>query len=256
MKKIYQAVTIFMFLCFLGSQINFTKAISPGVSPGNEFFYDIKYIWNSTNQSIIIPEQVLDLNNTDFYKITITEIEDKNVLFQTLWRFFNGTEIEGTGTINLETGIAGFGDFWAIIGGNLNSGERIHPIYPDYVFINQTQVRNYGSGGNRETNLVDLTFTYVDPDDPSRYYVEYSQTYFDKQTGMLVELVDTTVYTNPAGTEKLTWKIKETNIWVVPEFPSVLIISLLMISSLIGAIYYKKKNKINTQQMSPIQHKS
>ncbi len=251
MKKIYQVVTIFMFLCFLGSQINFTKAISPGVSPGNEFIYDIEYIFSSTNQSIVIPESLLDLNKTDYYQVTITEIVEKKVSFQTKWGFINGTEIEGTGSINLETGIAGVGDFWAIIGSNLNTGERIHPIYPDHIFINDTQIRNYGSGGNRETNLIDLTFTYVDQEDPSIYFVEYSQTYFDKQTGMLVELIDSTVYTDPVATETLTWKIKETNIWVVPEFPSGLIISLFMISSLIGVVYYKKKNKINTQQTFP-----
>ena len=252
MKKIHYVIMVFMLLCFISSQINFTKAISPGVSPGNEFIYDIEYIWSSTNQSIVIPETVLDLNKTDYYKVTITEIEDNKVSFQTKWVFINGSEIEGTGTINLETGLAGVGEFWAIIGSNLNAGERIHPIYPDYVFINDTQTKNYGSGGNRETNLVDLTFTYVDQDDPSRYYVEYSQTYFDKQTGMLVELIDKTVYTDPVATETLTWKLKETNIWVVPEFPSVLIISLFMISSLLGVIYYKKKSKIQPQKIFSI----
>jgi len=252
MKKIHYAIMVFMLLCFISSQINFTKAISPGVSPGNEFIYDIEYIWSSTNQSIVIPESILDLNKTDFYQVTITEIEENEVSFQTKWVFINGTEVEGTGTVNLETGIAGFGDFWAIIGSNINPGERIHPIYPDHVFINETQTRNYGSGGNRETNLVDLTFTYVDQEDPSRYYVEYSQTYFDKQTGMLVELIDKTVYTDPVATETLTWKLKETNIWVVPEFPSVLIISLFMISSLLGVIYYKKKSKIQPQKIFSI----
>ena len=249
MKKIHYVIMVFMLLCFISSQINFTKAISPGVSPGNEFIYDIEYIWSSTNQSIVIPETVLDLNKTEYYKVTITEVEGNKVSFQTKWVFINGTEIEGTGTINLETGLAGVGEFWAIIGSDLNAGERIHPIYPDYVSINDTQTRNYGSGGNRETHLVDLTFTYVDQDDPTRYYVEYSQTYFDKQTGMLVELIDKTVYTDPVATETLTWKLKETNIWVVPEFPSVLIISLFMISSLLGVIYYKKKSKMQPQKI-------
>jgi hypothetical protein len=71
--------------------------------------------------------------------------------------------------------------------------------------------------------------------------VEYVDYYFDKQTGMLVELRDTTTYSNPIKTITKFWKIKDSNVWVVPEFPSVLILPLFMIATLLAVIAYKKK---------------
>jgi hypothetical protein len=242
MKKVYLAIMFCTLLCFLISQINFAQAISPGVSPGNEFIYDIKFFWDSSNQSAIIRNEILDINSTDFFKLTITDVQDKEVSFQTIWRFINGTEIEGEGSINVETGSRS-GDFWPILGSNLNSGDRIRPMGFDRTIINDTITRNYGPGGNRDTNLVDLTFTYYNENDPSLIVTEYSKTYFDKQTGALVEISEITVLSEPLTTETLTWKLKETNIWIVPEFPSVLILSLFMISSLVGLIYFKNRNK-------------
>jgi hypothetical protein len=249
MKKTYFTILIIIFSSLISTQTSFANAISPGVSPGNEFTYEIKFFHDSTNQSVIIPEQILDINKTDYFKVSITEVEENEVSIQTTWRFINGTEIEGSGTINLENGVTA-GDFWAIIGSNLNAGDRLHPTGIDRVFINDTITRNYGSGGNRETNLIDLTYTYYDDENPSRYYTEFSETYFDKQTGILVELIEKAVFPEPLTTESLSWKLVETNIWVVPEFPSTLILSLFMISSLIGLIIYKKKNKNSTNIFS------
>jgi hypothetical protein len=246
MKKIYIAILVFALSCFLISQINFAQAISPGVSPGNEFIYDIEFFWSSTNQSAIIRNEILDINSTDFFKLTITEVQDKEVSFQTIWRFINGTEIEGEGNINIETGSRS-GDFWPILGSNLNSGDRIRPLGFDHTIINDTITRNYGPGGNRDTNLVDLTFTYYNENDPSLIITDYSKTYFDKQTGVLVEINEVTVLSEPLTTETLVWKLKETNIWIVPEFPSILILTLFMISSVIGLIYFKHRNKMVTK---------
>lgn len=249
MKKTYLSILIIIFSSLIVTQTNFVKALSPGVSPGNEFIYDIKFFHESTNKSAIIPNSILDINKTDYFKVTITQVEQNEVSIQTTWRFINGTEIEGSGTKNLENG-ATSGDFWAIIGSNLNAGDRLHPMGFDRIFINDTLTKNYELGGNRETNLIDLSYTFYDEEDPSLFYTEFSETYFDKQTGMLVELIEKAIFPEPLTTESLTWKLVDTNVWVVPEFPSTLILLIFMISSIFGLIIIKMKNKNSTNIFS------
>jgi hypothetical protein len=220
-------------------------AISPGVSPGDEFIYDIKVFFNSANQSVVIPNEMLRINRTDYFKVRITEVEEEEVTMQTTWRFTNGTEIEGQGNINLETGTRS-GDFWTIIGSNLNAGDKIRPMGFDRTPINYTITRNYGPGGNRETNVIDITYSLYNENDPSITGTEYSKTYFDKQTGMLVEIEDMIVLSEPLTTQTLSWKIKETNKWTIPEFPSVHILAVLLVVSLVLLLSYKKKNLGNS----------
>lgn len=224
--------------------IGLVNANSPGVSPGDEFTYEVKTFYNSTNQSAIIPQNILEINKTDYFKIEITEVESNDISFNTIWKFSNGTEIKGPGSVDISTGYAG-GDFWAISGSNMNTGNKLYPAGPDRVFINDTIIRNYETYGNRETNLVDITYTFYNEDDPSKFHNQYSKTYFDKQTGMLVELEDLIVFPDPLTTEKLTWKLVDTNSWTDPEFPTttVLLIIIFSIIVIIGIIIYKKYKK-------------
>ena len=42
--------------------------------------------------------------NTDYYKVTITDVNGTTVSMDTLWRFINGTEITVPQTIDLSNG--------------------------------------------------------------------------------------------------------------------------------------------------------
>lgn len=245
MKKRQTAFLLILLSIFAAFHIGLVNAITPGVSPGNEFTYEINTFFKSANQSAIIPQSVLEINKTDYFKIEITEVEGNEISFNTIWQFVNGTKIDGSGNVDISTGYAG-GDFWAIAGSNMNAGNKLYPTGPDRVFINDTIIRNYGPQGNRETNVVDITYSYYDEDDPSKFHNQYSKTYFDKQTGMLVELEDLVVFPDPLTTEKLTWELIDTNSWVTPEFPSTTILLLVIIFSIIGItgiIIYKKYKK-------------
>ena len=137
------------------------------------------------------------------------------------------------GSVNLETGVFS-GGFWAIIATNLTVNDRIHPTGQDTITVTNTVIRNY-LGGNRETNH--LTIYYQNTTERATGYLDR---YFDKETGMLVELHDEISYTDPSMTIVISWKIEDSSVWVVPEFASVLVLPLFMMVTLFAVIAYKK----------------
>jgi hypothetical protein len=68
---------------------------------------------------------------------------------------------------------------------------------------------------------------------------------------MLVQLNDAKVYSSPTKTVTRFWKITESNVWVVPEFPSALILPLFMMATLIAVIAYKKRASTKWRLATP-----
>jgi hypothetical protein len=221
----------------------------PGVFTGNTFTYDVTVFWSSNDPSAAIPSELLDINKTEYYQVTIGTVTTEEVTTQGLWHFTNGTELNATVTVNLETGVYSGPEtgFWAVVAGGLSANDLLHPSGRDYITVNQTVTRNY-AGAGRETNHLILTFQ---GSDSGGDYVEHVDYYFDKQTGMLVQLNDAQVYSNPAKTITRLWKIKDSNVWVVPEFPSALIPPLFMMATLIAVIAYKKRATLKWRPATP-----
>jgi hypothetical protein len=209
-------IIILAIIIFTNLGLQSAQVVVPGVTEGDVFTYDITGSWSSNDPNVTVPEQFLQLNMTEWYRVTITEVSGVEVKISTTWRFKNGTELAGTGTVDLETGISS-GGFWAIYAANLKENDRLRPNGPDRSTVNETTTREYGAGGTRETNCVSLVLQYYDADDPtySTTWTDYVNTHFDRQTGMLVELRDISVYTNPQMTLTILWKIKNSNVWTV-----------------------------------------
>jgi hypothetical protein len=197
----------------LGTQSS--NQLVAGVKKGDTFTYELQALWDSSDPKTTISNNILQVNMTDWYRVTITNVSNENISIATTWRFKNGTELAGNGTVNIKTGIA-MGGFWAIYAANLNANDNIRPTGPDRSTINATETREYASG-TRETNRISLVLEYSDTNDPtgSTTWTEYLNIYFDRQTGMLVELRDMSEYTNPEVTTTLVWTIKDTNVWTV-----------------------------------------
>jgi len=207
-------IIVLAFIIFLGSQSN--QGATPGVKEGNEFTYDIRGFWSSSDADTIMPEAFSQLNMTEWYKITVTGVSGPEVSIEAIWRFTNGTEYKGTGAVNVETGIYNPTEgFWAIYGANLKANDRIRPLGPDRATVNETATSNYGAGGTREINRVALIREYYDADDPTSTWTEYININFDRKTGMLVDLLDMSVYSSPQQRLTITWKLKESNVWTI-----------------------------------------
>ena len=194
----------------LGTQPNQFVA---GVKAGDFFTYEMQGLWESHDPNATISDTILQLNMTEWYRVTITNVSNPDISLHTVWRFKNGTEIEADGKMDIETGFAS-GGFWAIYAANLDAGERTHPKGPDKVLVNDTITRNYPSGA-RETNRLMLTAQFYNVNDPSRTYTDSRTVQFDKETGMLVELFNQNVYNSPEMTEVIWWKLTDSNVWTV-----------------------------------------
>jgi len=244
-KKLCTVAFLAVLLCLTMIGSAWAQTRIPGVYQGNIFTYDVTAMWSSNDSNAVAPADVLDINKTEYYRVTIGAVSGAEITTQTVWHFTNGTETTTVGTINVETGITNNG-FWAIVAGNLGVNDRLHPSGSNYITVNSTEMRDY-LGGARETNKLTLTLT---GSDAKGDYIEYVNYYFDKQTGMLVFLNDATVYSDPTTTVTKIWKIKESNVWVVPEFPSALILPVFMIATMIAVIAYKKKHASITKTLT------
>lgn len=246
-KKLCTAtfLLVLLSLTMVGSVWAQTRV--PGVFQGNIFTYDVTAFWNSNDPNAVVPADLLDINKTEYYRVIIGAVSGAEITTQSVWHFTNGSETSSTGTINVETGVTNDGGFWAIVAGNLGVNDRLHPSGSNYFYVNGTVMRDY-LGGARETNQLTLTLTGSDAGGDFMEHVDYN---FDKQTGMLVQLNDAKVYSNPTKTITRFWKIKESNVWVVPELPSALILPLFMIATMLAVVAYKKKHSGTPKKLVP-----
>jgi hypothetical protein len=246
-KKLTVSALLLVFLSFtLVSSVN-ALVLTPGVTPGAQFIWNITASWSSSDEYASVPPELVDINQTESFEVRISEVADSNVTIFWAMYFKNGSDpIADRGFIDVDTGEY-YDVFAAIIAGNLNAGERIHPLGEDTITINETVIRAYESG-NRETNHIMIESTNATTGVHGRM-----DWYFDKQAGILVESEETNISSDASTSTTIRWKLKETNAngWVVPEFPSVLVLPVLMGITVLAAVAYKKRHtRITTPVLS------
>jgi hypothetical protein len=208
-----------------------TQAL-PGVSVGDSFTYDSTISWNSTNPADVVPSYLIAQNQT-VLQFTVQLVTGSTAVLQDVWTYKNGTQQNSTDTVEVNSGITGGILLYAA---NLTAGSLLFPGATDLPYvINSTVFREY-SGSFRETNHIEVNNTSIEGETYS-----YLSLYFDKQTGVLVEYYLTSVYTaapNQTITQHLL--IKGNSVWAIPEFPSMFILLLIMATSALALILYKK----------------
>jgi hypothetical protein len=210
------AVILLALVVFLVIQPSQGRA--PGVKVGDEFVYDIIGTYSPDSANASVPENFYQLNMTEWYKITVTDVNSSKVSVDTVWRFTNGTELNQPCTVDINTGTTyPSSGFWAIFAANLKVNDVLRPSGMEQATINETRTTEYGAGVTRETNVVTQVRSYTDQDDPtgSTTMNEIVTIQFDKQTGMLVRLADVSIYNNPQITLNISWKLEESNVWTV-----------------------------------------
>ena len=220
-KKTIIAILAAIIICIIAAAAVFpnqppAKTAVAGVAVGDTFTYSIQGFANKIDANATIPDSCSQLNMTDWYKVTITNVTDDEVYFSAIWRFINGTENVKTGKVDIETGINNSVDFWAIYASGLKAPDRARPLGLEGVTINETKTRLY-KGVERETNSITLERVLYDYDDPTltRTLNDYISIHFDQQTGMLVELTNTQLYSDPAIFLMLEWRIIDSSVWDV-----------------------------------------
>jgi hypothetical protein len=217
-----------------------------GVSEGDWFkFGELDISWESTNPNATVPSYVTEFNETEWILYSVVSVNGTNITIRAVDHFKNGTEIALDAWTDIETGVINLtfsGKLWPavnlIIGANLKENDTIYTSDPH--FINETITRVYASG-SRETNHYNVTVE-------NAYSFQYFSInyYWDRVCGFLVEISLKEVYEQDSYTINYSdsMKITESNRWVVPEFPSMLIMPLFMIATLLAVIVYRRKHTV------------
>jgi hypothetical protein len=220
-KKVYLAIILLVVLVAATVAIILATQPAPikvtiGVHVGDTFTYSLKSASNLGVGAVDTPG-FSQYNETDYYKVTITDVNVTSVSLDTVWRLLNGTETVSHQTIDLSNG-AKTDDtgFWAIYASNLKVSNLLRPTGLDGITVNMTDTQTFANSV-RERNYFQVAGEFFDVRDPTHNTLMYDSRdiYFDKQTGILTYFVDYQEFNNPQMIEVVTWTLVDSNVWAV-----------------------------------------
>jgi len=233
MTKLAIGAFLLFLLCSTIMGITLAQAQTVvGVKQGDVFEYSMRSFWTCTFMDTP-PADLVELNQTEWIRVTVTEVSGSQIKIQLTTHYRNGTEVNSDEICDIETGEQSGGP--PLIGANLGESDLIYPSAAEPWFVHYTIIRDYVNS-QRETNYLKLEDIGNSPEvgEFSRIY-EY---YFDKSTGALVEYSFEFSYTGL--TSIVRSKLITSNVWVVPEFPSLIILPVFMMITLF-AVAIKKR---------------
>jgi hypothetical protein len=183
--------TILFLLVFSSFTNTLAQTQEVGVEVGNEFFYHISESSHGQSNNWTIGISVDSISGS---LISVTDIEV----------FENGTgDSRYQYTYEVSTSTSNPYFFFA----NLGLNDTVYVTEKGTINVNETINRSYASG-NRETNYI--TYNDLQEEDVT------IETYFDKQTGVLVE----SIQKNPPADYEIHATLTDTNVWLVTESPA------------------------------------
>jgi hypothetical protein len=213
------------------------QTVNVGVSKGETFTYSYNLIWTSTDPSATPPTDLVDYNNTQEIQFKITSVSGPEIGVDFIRIFKNGTQTVQSGSIDVQSGSTTVPFGFLIIGSNLNKNDRVYPE-GGYQTITDTVTRSYASG-QRETNVLG-----------SQDSSGGTTIYFDKIKGVAVEHSYEIPSTSGIYSISSTERMVNTNpdVWtVIPEFPSITVLMILLLAIPILLVAYKKKTLSNNK---------
>ena len=222
-KKGYIAIIVIIILVVASAAAFYALQQTPpadntpkylaGVKAGDTFTYSINGLSEQYETNETIPHRFLEFNQTDYYKVTITNVDGPIVTLSTSWRFLNGTQNDQNETINVATGTDNV-DFWGIYAADLTQGSLLRPLgTADGATFNYTESRAYADG-NRTANVLTLNAQFYNTEDPTFSQIYYGNRYLhvDELTGMMVEFKEIKIYTDPQIMLTVQWELIDSNV--------------------------------------------
>jgi hypothetical protein len=245
-NRLYLTIILMALLLSGIVQIAVAQDIVAGVKRDDQFTYSVTGSYSNNAPITDVPEEVLSAQATEFFKVTIVNVTGPEIWYDWFWSFNNGSApLTNTSMLDIET-LGNTGPFWPIVSANLTAGERIHPHYgPDLSTFNETIMYAY-TNYTRETNRFETqSAEQNNASGVTRIRNVHRDAYFDKQTGMLVQLNEDATYQSPAFTSTLTWKLIGQNVWTfasagsyppAPFFSLPVIIAIVVVVAVVVAI--------------------
>ncbi len=240
MKTKTLIITSILLLSLFGSALSVSaQTLVVGVAKGDVFYYEMYAHYASSNPNAVIKVPPFEQNNTDWVRIEITDVSGSIISHVYTIHFKDGNETRINSQTDL-TSTSGWSNGFRgipISPANLKAGDTI-PM--DNLTVKETVMRAYPSG-MRETNVATWNIS-----------TDHGYCYFDRQTGILVELNRVHFYVN-SETGEVTSKtdiVKMTNssFWAKANFPVSLPSLVLVTVTAVGAAsagrsFSRKKNK-------------
>lgn len=208
MKRKVCAAVLLLGLAFL-AYLNATSSMTwePGVDKGDFFYYEMYGVFTSSNPSAVIEVPAFEQNNTDWVRIDITGVSGSVVYQVYTLHFKNKTEkfVLKTDLDPSNGGNFNFSEMGVpLCAANLKVGD---PLPTVQLTIRETLISAYSSG-ERETNIVSWNIS----DD-------WGRCYFDRKTGMLIDLYRVHSFVNPVTGETIykadVVKMTRSSLWEI-----------------------------------------
>jgi hypothetical protein len=233
MKIISLLIFSILFLSYLtGLRITSARTLVPGVARGDVFYYEMYGGFSSSDPNSVILVPPFEANNTDWVRIKITDVAGSIINHVYTLHYKNGTEerIEGLTDVASNSSYShGFRGV-PICPANLNAGDTLPTVQ---LTVNDTLLRTYPFG-ERETNHVTWKSS-----------IDYGDCYFDRQTGMLIELYRVHLFINPETNETISKtdvvKMTSSSSWTSSKLPTFSIPSLIIVAAALGSVSYRRK---------------
>jgi hypothetical protein len=237
MKPNLTTIAIILILTIISTPLVLAQTVTVGVHAGDTFNYSYKINWDSTDPNANVPALYEELNATQFIRITVISVTGSSINVDVTRHFNNGTETTQNGNIDVNTQVLDVPYSILIIRANANSGEKIYPA-GGHSILSDTATRTYSIG------QVD-TVRYVSPDTTDGNS-QKTEIYYGKTNGVAVEY--TLISQETSGSYVTT--TRETvliNSWVIPEFPAITVLMILLLAIPILLVAYKKKTLSNNK---------
>lgn len=183
-RKIFLTILLLGLSCLTNLRAASHRSWEPGVAQGDFFYYEMYGVFTSNNPNTVIEVPPFEQNNTDWVRIDIANISD-TVVYQVYTLHFKNETEKFEMVTDLDPNNAGDFNFSKmgvpICAANLDVGDPLPTVRQT---IKETLITTYPSC-ERETNLVSWNISE-----------DWGRCYFDRKTGMLVDLYRVHSYIN------------------------------------------------------------
>lgn len=231
MKEKLIVASLLLFLSFfIHTKATLTNTSLSGVDKGDFACYEMYAVFTSSDPHAVIKVPEYEQNNTDRVRIDITAVSG-TVIHQVYTIHFENESETFKLKIDLDpsnTSSQNLSDLGIpICPANLEVGNTLPTVE---LAVEETLIRIYPSG-EREINHVSWNST-----------LDYGKCYFDKKTGMLVELNRTHSYANPITDEVVEKvdivKMTNSSFWWISDSSLSSILDYIVMVIILGAFLY------------------
>jgi hypothetical protein len=186
-----------------------------GVKAGDNFTYGFDVHWTSANPSVVVPQELSDLNQTLSIHVNVTEASYTTAYLTITQSMRDGTHTTEVGFIEVSAGRGTQNAQLLIIGANLTAGEKVYPL-------SDATAVTAGAAAASFTITETIAKTYLGTSMTVNHYSERvtnsttgdyvnRDAYYDKETGILLEMSFEHYYASAEEIDSEHWKITQLN---------------------------------------------